>query len=190
MQKPPELARLLELVGTPSKVIEVGTFAGGTLWAWCQVAADDATIVSIDLPGGAGGGGYTEAQQRVFETYAKPGQTLHFIRADSHLTETVDEVEELVEDVDVLFLDGDHSYAGVHRDYLLYQPFVKPGGLVAFHDIEEPDVAVTRGTVCEVHVFWRELRAQWADQGLGFHEFVDTFGDPRRWGGIGVLEMP
>jgi predicted O-methyltransferase YrrM len=36
--------------------------------------------------------------------------------------------------VDVLFIDGDHSYEGVLTDWLLYHPLVKKGGLVAFHD--------------------------------------------------------
>jgi len=36
--------------------------------------------------------------------------------------------------VDVLFIDGDHSYEGVLTDWLLYHPLVKKGGMVAFHD--------------------------------------------------------
>lgn len=37
--------------------------------------------------------------------------------------------------VDLLFIDGDHQYASVLTDWLLYSPLVKAGGLVAFHDI-------------------------------------------------------
>mgnify|MGYP001560589978 CR=1 FL=1 len=37
--------------------------------------------------------------------------------------------------VDLLFIDGDHQYASVLTDWLLYSPLVKPGGLVAFHDV-------------------------------------------------------
>jgi cephalosporin hydroxylase len=40
-----------------------------------------------------------------------------------------------IKSVDVLFIDGDHSYAGVLTDWLLYSPLVKSGGIVAFHDI-------------------------------------------------------
>jgi len=36
--------------------------------------------------------------------------------------------------LDVLFIDGDHSYEGVLADWLLYSPLVKTGGIVAFHD--------------------------------------------------------
>ncbi|MBI4354235.1 MAG: class I SAM-dependent methyltransferase [Candidatus Omnitrophica bacterium] len=37
--------------------------------------------------------------------------------------------------VDLLFIDGDHQYASVLTDWLLYSPLVKPGGLIAFHDV-------------------------------------------------------
>jgi len=37
--------------------------------------------------------------------------------------------------VDLLFIDGDHQYASVLTDWLLYSPLVRPGGLIAFHDI-------------------------------------------------------
>lgn len=37
--------------------------------------------------------------------------------------------------VDLLFIDGDHQYASVLTEWLLYSPLVKPGGLIAFHDI-------------------------------------------------------
>jgi len=36
--------------------------------------------------------------------------------------------------IDVLFIDGDHSYEGVVRDVEAWVPHVKPGGLVMFHD--------------------------------------------------------
>lgn len=36
--------------------------------------------------------------------------------------------------IDILFIDGDHSYEGVKRDWKLFSPFVKPFGGVVFHD--------------------------------------------------------
>lgn len=36
--------------------------------------------------------------------------------------------------LDFLFIDGDHSYPTVERDYREWSPFVKPGGLLAMHD--------------------------------------------------------
>lgn len=36
--------------------------------------------------------------------------------------------------IDMIFIDGDHSYAGVKRDWELFMPHVKEFGLVIFHD--------------------------------------------------------
>ena len=36
--------------------------------------------------------------------------------------------------IDFLFIDGDHSYAGVKNDWQLFAPFVQPLGAVIFHD--------------------------------------------------------
>ena len=47
--------------------------------------------------------------------------------------------------VDVLFIDGLHSYEGVLTDWLLYNPLVKKGGMVVFHDalLQAPELGVS-----------------------------------------------
>jgi len=52
--------------------------------------------------------------------------------------------------VDLLFIDGDHSFDGVRKDYFMYSPLVERG-IVAVHDIacERKDV--------EVSLFWSNL---------------------------------
>lgn len=40
---------------------------------------------------------------------------------------------------DYLLIDGDHSYDGVARDFELYGPLVKPGGIVVFDDYGTDD---------------------------------------------------
>jgi predicted O-methyltransferase YrrM len=39
--------------------------------------------------------------------------------------------------IDLLFIDGDHSYEGIKSDYEAWYPHVKDGGVVAFHDYME-----------------------------------------------------
>ena len=78
--------------------------------------------------------------------------------------------------LDYLFIDGDHSYAGVKADFEQYGPLVKKGGLIAFHDIADglPE------NVGGVPRFWNELKHQFRNQ-----EFI---ADPKQGGwGIGVL---
>jgi predicted O-methyltransferase YrrM len=36
--------------------------------------------------------------------------------------------------IDLLFIDGDHSYNGVRADWQLFGPKVRSGGLILFHD--------------------------------------------------------
>ena len=36
----------------------------------------------------------------------------------------------------LLFIDGDHDYASVKRDYGAWSPFIVPGGYICFHDVE------------------------------------------------------
>lgn len=40
-----------------------------------------------------------------------------------------------------LFIDGAHHYDGVKADYDLWAPHVLPGGVLAFHDTNIPDIA-------------------------------------------------
>lgn len=38
--------------------------------------------------------------------------------------------------IDFLFIDGDHSVEGVRSDWDNYSPFVRSGGIIAFHDYD------------------------------------------------------
>lgn len=187
IQKQTELALLVQLVASrrPRVVLEIGTAAGGTLWAWCQCAADDAELVSIDLPGGDYGGGYPEEHVPTLAGYVRPGQRLRLIRADSHRPDVrAEAVEHLAgEQVDLLFIDGDHTEEGCWADWVDYGGLVRPGGLVAFHDVlahpQHPDVGV--------HRVWRRVKR--TNDGRREWEFCDRSGDPNaQWGGIGVIE--
>jgi cephalosporin hydroxylase len=180
-QKTREFAGLLKLVRQqrPRIVLEIGTYKGGSLWAWCHIAAADALIVSIDLPGGDFGGGFPEAEMERLQTYARRSQTLHLVRADSHSSDTLAKVRWLLNGraVDFAFIDGDHTYEGVRRDFEMYGPLVQ--GLVAFHDTLPHDSAS-----CEVDRLWTELRPDY--ETVEFTDPADVKWDGG-WGGIGVL---
>ena len=53
-----EIVELLRILKTlkPRICLEIGTAGGGTLFLFAQVANPDATLISIDLPGGPFGG--------------------------------------------------------------------------------------------------------------------------------------
>lgn len=49
-------------------------------------------------------------------------------------TDVINAVHEVSPTLDVLFIDGDHSYDGVKADWESYKSFLKDGAIVIFHD--------------------------------------------------------
>ncbi len=60
-------------------------------------------------------------------------------------------------EVDLVFIDGDHSEAGCDRDWLCWSPFVRCGGHVVLHDARA-DRAGGRGLPGPTAVVRRRLR--------------------------------
>lgn len=160
VQKTEELAGLLELLAAerPARVVEIGVYQGGTLWAWSQLARQ-----TIGVESGIG---------LLDEPLVPAGAQV--LRADSHLLSTLDQLQQLLTGpLDFLFIDGDHTYPGVRWDWERYGPLVRPGGLIAFHDIchhQDPEMGVER--------LWGEIRTP---------DAVELVAEPTWWGGIGVL---
>jgi predicted O-methyltransferase YrrM len=46
--------------------------------------------------------------------------------------------------VSLLWIDGDHRYPAVNRDFLCWKPFLAPGARVAFHDSLDPGLGPSR----------------------------------------------
>jgi len=164
---------------TLDNVCEIGTHKGGTLFIWCQLAAPDANVFSIDLPGGDFGGGYTARSVPFFQSFKKPGQQLHLLRGNSHSSEMKKEFTDKLngQKLDFILIDGDHTYDGVKQDFDDYAGFVREGGIIAFHDIvvrpEYPHIEVWR--------FWDEIKEKYK-----YEEFIET-GTSRRTIGIGMI---
>jgi cephalosporin hydroxylase len=186
-QKQRELSALLTRLKRRRlrRLAEIGTEKGGSFYAWCAIAETDALIVSIDLPGGEFGGGYPSTKLKKYRSYRRGSQRLKFIRADSHNQETADHLAQTLrgEQLDFLFIDGDHTYRGVRKDFEMYAGFVRPGGIIAFHDIV-PHPKVPR---CQVHIYWREVCKNFQHE-----EFVQPGAerDWGPWGGIGLIRLP
>ena len=85
-ENPIEIEELYKTVMelSPTRVLEIGTARGGTLYLWTQAAKTDATIVSVDLPEGEFGGAYPACRIPFYKAFALPGQKLHLLREDSH----------------------------------------------------------------------------------------------------------
>ncbi|WP_239404649.1 class I SAM-dependent methyltransferase [Frankia sp. Cj3] len=173
LQKEGELASFLAALADVhvEVVVEIGCDAGGTLWAWQQLPGVR-RVIGVDLP---------KAEFSTGRELDRAGAEM-VIFGDSHADDVRNTLVGVLgnEPIDLLFIDGDHTYEGVRQDYEMYSPLVRPGGVIAFHDVGPhpaiPSVGVGR--------FWSEIR--------GTTIFWDEtlIGDPT-WAGIGwMLKTP
>jgi predicted O-methyltransferase YrrM len=171
------LAKIVERL-KPRTVLEIGTSKGGTLFIWSRLAAKDAHLVSVDMPGGENNWAYPTWKQPLYRKFASRSQTIDLLRGNSQSEEMLATVKEVLrgEKVEFLFIDADHTYEGVKKDYTLYAPLVRSGGVIAFHDIATHRLI----TNCRVKQLWDEIKP-----GTQSLEFVES--PTQKWGGIGVL---
>ena len=166
----------------PSRICEIGPYLGGTSFLFARAAAPDATIVLLDFRMGP-------ARRRALRRLGSPGQRIICLEGDSHDPAVRARVAACFggKPVDFLFIDGDHSDAGVAADWRDYGSLVTHG-LVAFHDIV-PDhhVRFGRATTADtggVPGFWGALKARY---GASAAELV---ADPDQDGcGIGMISV-
>jgi predicted O-methyltransferase YrrM len=175
-----EITCLLQIIKKtkPKQLLEIGTADGGTLFLFAKVANSNATIISVDLPGGRFGGGYPQSIIPFYESFASKTQKVNLIRHDSHDRKTLDLIVKQLKNqkLDFIFIDGDHTYDGVKKDFNLYRPLVRTGGIIAFHDIVPGREDIVGG----VPRFWREVKKN--------HTFIELVNDWNQGGyGIGVL---
>jgi predicted O-methyltransferase YrrM len=165
----------------PKHILEIGTAAGGTFFLLARAAHPEATIISLDLPGGEFGGGYANWKTQVFRRAVLKGQIPHFIRSDSHSIESLEQVRGILggAPLDVLFIDGDHTYEGVKRDFELYAPLVRRGGMVVLHDIAQH----LPNSACNVRLYWKDLQSRYP-----VREIIES--ENQGWAGIGVIRVP
>lgn len=157
--------------------IEIGTDQGGTFAIWSKVSDGDGFRISVDLPHGQFGRNDYNVNLR--DIYLKSlGSNVYTIHGSSHDINVIDNVRNILsgEQVDFLFIDGDHTYDGVKQDYDMYLQFLKPGGWVGFHDIK--DTEFHRSANCRVDILWNELKGNKI-------EFIDK---SSKYGGIGFIQ--
>ena len=161
-QVPSEIIALLKMLKElkPRRILEIGTERGGTLMLFTEVASPSAILISIDLPSYSGvfGFSYPRWKEDVYRSFAKWNQKVFLIRGDSHDSKTLRKVKSILgnDTLDFLFIDGDHSYEGVKRDFEMYSPLVRRGGIIAFHDIVPGPPEKVGG----VPRFWKEVKTK------------------------------
>ncbi len=155
----------------PQRIVELGAHRGQSYFGFCQAIRDGqlpATAFAIDTwAGDPHAGFYGEA---IFERFAAVNDE-RFHPFSTMLRQTFDEaLPTFVDDsIDLLHIDGLHTYDAVRHDFETWQSKLSRPALVLFHDtaVRERDFGVWK--------FWSEIR-----QHYRAFEFVHS-------NGLGIL---
>jgi predicted O-methyltransferase YrrM len=174
-QRPAEFDALLALYAErrPRRVLEVGTYYGGTLKQWIGRGAPGLRVVAVDHFHA-----YYDPRPRAQVWADAAGAELHCLAGSSHDPATIAAAQALGL-YDWIYIDADHVYRAAHADWLAYGPMCAPGGVVVLHDIvadprHHPEIEVPR--------LWAEIKAEHRTT-----EYVESYSAP--WGGLGVVHL-
>lgn len=122
-----ELSCLLKYAQGAEVIVEIGCFEGKTTAALAGSTAG--RVYSIDpFFSGRLGISYGELVAKFF-CWKLRLKNIQFLKAFSH-----DVAPAFQQAVDFIFIDADHSYEAIKRDWEDWFPKVKTGGLIALHD--------------------------------------------------------
>jgi hypothetical protein len=143
-------------------------------------AENGATVISIDLPvrDFCGSTDYRVQEQEhnysvEWPKWAKLNKIkLYLIKGMSQWERSLEQVKSITPELDFLFIDGNHMYEYVKKDFEMYSPLVKKGGIIALHDIAENEEG-------GVFNYWNELKKNYKH-----HEILHS---DKKEKGIGIL---
>ena len=148
----------------PKTLVELGTHGGGSYFSFCQSVIDnklDTKTYAIDTwMGEKQAGFYSESLfKKVMDFNIE-----HFDNFSTLMKMTFDEALNEFDDnsVDLLHIDGFHSYEAVSNDYRSWYPKLSKEAIVLFHDTHEIKPGFG------VHQFWDELKKEHREQCFEF----------------------
>jgi predicted O-methyltransferase YrrM len=154
-------------------VVEIGVYEGSSAVALCHALAPDAELHLIDpfghhpdaLP--SGWGAVEWATRRAVARAARGGPRVLW-----HIALSADVAERFDGQVDLVFIDGDHSEEGAEVDWDAWGRFVRPGGHVVLHDARA-DQPGGRGLPGPTAVVARRIRGAGRDAGWEIDDEAD-----------------
>ncbi len=176
------------------KVLEIGTFEGGTAYIWAQLVEQykDGKVICIDPCFTPENGHPAEPSRKkglIYKGKSCESKILEIqgYTDDKEVQNTVSFFTNRDGKVDLLFHDGNHTYDGVKFDIENYSQFVKSGGWIAICDWMDETHGVSK--------YWKELKNQYKN----VNEFVIQKmpvdrQKSHRWlgfyNGIGLIRLP
>jgi predicted O-methyltransferase YrrM len=111
--------------------LEIGCYAGGS--ACLLLQRPNTNVTSIDL-------GHPISPEIVLKNVNSLNvhkNNYEYIQGDSKDLNVFNQAITKHKELDILFIDGDHSYNGVKSDFELYSKLVKDGGYIIFDDYND-----------------------------------------------------
>lgn len=109
-------------------VIEIGSCRGRSTCAWADHLPAGGVVHAVDIwEGDEGESNYQQFQVNLADHIAAG-------RVVAHRGSAAAMVDLVPSHVDLVFIDGDHSAEAVERDWVMYAPRVRRGGILAGHD--------------------------------------------------------
>jgi predicted O-methyltransferase YrrM len=159
-----DAAVLAEAAAGARAAVEIGVYEGASAIALLDVLDAGSELHLVDpfgrhpdaLPGGWGATEWAtrRAVRRRARRLAGRAPSVHWHASTS---ERVAAAWDRAEQVDLVFIDGDHSETGCALDWRAWSPLVAPGGHVVFHDARD-GIADGRGLPGPTAVVDRHLR--------------------------------
>ncbi|MBI2985722.1 MAG: class I SAM-dependent methyltransferase [Deltaproteobacteria bacterium] len=128
------LYRLAQLDPGKGVIVEIGSWKGkSTIWlALGSTSVGGEEVYAVDPHKPLADEGYME------DTEAEFRKNINAAAVDSRVVPMVMTSEEAAKGwskpIRLLWIDGDHRYEQVKRDFLLWEPHVVEGGIIAMHD--------------------------------------------------------
>ena len=145
----------------PKNIVELGSHYGCSTYAMLQAIKDfriESTFYAVDT---WAGDDYTknDYENDVYIAFCKVQESL-FQNVDLvKVRKTFDEALSMFQDrsIELLHIDGNHTYEAVKNDYERWKAKVSDHGIIMFHDISTDKVF---GKTMGSHLFWEELKAE------------------------------
>ena len=123
---------LLPLGRSPVRFVEIGSFAGGSLYLTCKALQR----LKLAYQGIAVEPFESETLARVIGFFQ--GNAIHLSMYSHEALPRLKQLFDTVRPPELIIVDGDHRYEAVCRDIQDYYPLLAPGGIMLFHDYLPP----------------------------------------------------
>ena len=127
----------------PRNVLEIGT-QGSTFFILSRLATGKK--VSID---------YNDRRLRIHHFMF--GHDWRFFQGDSQTAQMQSDVRSYCDNFDLIFIDGDHRYEGIKRDFENYRSLLSDRGVILFHDVDPEHAFKGDAGGGDVWKFWADL---------------------------------